>query len=359
MSFDVNAPAARDSGLYGLQTPLEKARVVVVPVPFEATVSYSEGTARGPAAILAASRQVDLFDADVGRPYEAGIALDRPLAAAAAKNDDARAAAKRCIDALIEGREPAAADLAFVDEAGASVNRELHERVSQLLRDGRIPVVIGGDHSVPYGAITACAAFLGERPLGILHIDAHADLRAAYEGFTWSHASIMRNVVDKIPSVRLLQVGIRDFSDGELEVIRAQPGRIATFFDAHLRPARLAGGWPKVAEAIANGLPENVYLSFDIDGLNPALCPHTGTPVPGGLGFDEVVSILDAVVTAGKRIIGLDLCEVAPNTDLPDDELEASWDGNVAARLLYKMIGYTLLSRGAPRPDLPKPAGVR
>jgi agmatinase len=359
MTFDVNAPAAKDSGLYGLVTPVAEAKVVVVPVPFEATVSYSAGTARGPDAIVEASKQVDLLDADVGRPYEAGIALDEPIQAAVEKNEAARAAAMRCIDAITDGRTPSLDDSALVDEAGAAINRELRERVSQLLHDGRIPVVIGGDHSVPYGAIAACAAYLGERPLGILHLDAHADLRDAYEGFAWSHASIMKNVVDKIPSVRLLQVGIRDFSDGELDVIKAQPGRIATFFDAHLRQARLSGGWGHVAEAIANGLPDNIYLSFDIDGLNPALCPHTGTPVPGGLSFDEIVAILDAIVRSGKRIVGMDLVEVAPAPDLTDDELGGSWDGNVAARLLYKMIGFALLSRGAARPDLPKPAGVR
>lgn len=359
MTFDVNAPAARDSGLFGLVTPVADAKVVVVPVPFEATVSYSAGTARGPEAVLAASHQVDLLDADVGRPYEAGIALDAPIAAAVEKNEVARAAARRCIDAIIDGRPPPREDNALVDEAGAAINRELRERVTTLLQDGRVPVVLGGDHSVPYGAIQACAAYLGDRPLGILHLDAHADLRDAYEGFAWSHASIMRNVVDRIPSVRLVQVGIRDFSDGELDVIKAQPGRIATYFDSHLRPARLAGGFGKVAEAIANTLPDHVYLSFDIDGLNPALCPHTGTPVPGGLTLDEIVTILDAVIAADKRIIGLDLVEVAPASDLQGEDLAGSWDANVAARLLYKMIGYALLSRGAPRAEIPKAPGVR
>lgn len=359
MTFDVNAPAAKDSGLFGLVTPIAEAKVVVVPVPFEATVSYSAGTARGPEAILAASHQVDLLDADVGRPYEAGIALDEPLAAAVAMNEPARAAARRCIDAIVEGRPVALADNALVDEAGATMNRDLRERVTGLLQDGRIPVVLGGDHSVPYGAIAACAAYLGDRPLGVLHVDAHADLRDAYEGFTWSHASIMRNVVDRIPSVRLVQVGIRDFSDGELDVIKAQPGRITTYFDSHLRPARLAGGFAQVAEAIVRGLPDHVYLSFDIDGLQPALCPHTGTPVPGGLSLDEIVTILDALIAADKRIIGLDLVEVAPAPELASEDLAASWDANVAARLLYKMIGYALLSRGAARPDIPKAPGVR
>jgi agmatinase len=169
----------------------------------------------------------------------------------------------------------------------------------------------------------------------------------------------MRNVVERIPSVRLVQIGIRDFSDGELDFIKAQPGRITTYFDSHLRQARLRGDWGAVAAAIANELPENIYLSFDIDGLDPGLCPSTGTPVPGGLSLDELCAILDAVVAANKRIVGLDLVEVAPSRELGDDELAGSWDANVGARLLYKMIGYALLSRGAPKPELPKAPGVR
>ena len=259
---------------------------------------------------------------------------------------------------MTAGEPPAHSDIALVNDAGLAINRELHERTSAVLKDGKLPVVIGGDHSVPFGAISACAA-VSERPLGVLHIDAHADLRLAYEGFTWSHASIMRNVVDRLPHVQLVQVGIRDFSDGELEVIEAQPQRIATYFDAQLRSARLAGQWPTMVAAIVGALPDDVYLSFDIDGLDPAQCPHTGTPVPGGLSFDEVISLMEAVVAAGKRIVGMDLNEVAPDATLGDDELDASWDGNVAARLLYKMIGFALMSRGGPRMTLPKPRGMR
>lgn len=359
MTLDVNGPAPRDSGLFGLDTPVADAKVVVVPVPFEATVSFAAGTARGPAAILAASHQVDLLDADVGRPWEAGIASDPGFPWIAEVNAAARQAACRCIDAITEGRAPAPADRQLVDEAGLRVNRELTERCAALLRDSRIPAVIGGDHSVSYGAIAACAAAMGEHRLGVVHIDAHADLREAYEGFAWSHASILRNVVEKMPNVRLVQVGIRDFCDAEVDFIKAQPGRVTTYFDAHLRASRLAGQWSTVCSAIANELPDNIYLSVDIDGLEPSQCPSTGTPVPGGLSFDEVVALLDALVQSGKRVIGLDLVEVAPDIALPDSELASSWDANVGARLLYKMIGFALMSRGAPRPDLPRAPGIR
>jgi agmatinase len=355
-SFDPDAPAAADAGLYGLPHTVDAAHVVVVPVPFEATVSFRAGTARGPAAILAASRQVDLFDGDVGRPYERGIAMEEVPAWLPALAASARASAAAAIDAQVDGRVPEAADLAVVDAAGARVNAHVRDRVGALLAAGKLPVVVGGDHSVPFGAIAACAAHVQCRPLGILHLDAHCDLRDAYEGFRWSHASIMKNVLDAVPNARLVQVGIRDFSEGELDVVRGSEGRVLTWFDASLRRARLGGGFLRQAEAIAAALPADVYLSFDIDGLDPSLCPSTGTPVPGGLGWDEIIAVLAAVVAAGKRVVGLDLVEVAPPADVDDDGLGDGWDENVGARLLYKMIGFALASRGESHPvGLPSP----
>ena len=197
--------------------------------------------------------------------------------------------------------------------------------------------VIGGDHSVPFGAIRAHAE-RGE--LGILHIDAHADLRDAYEGFACSHASIMRNVMTRVPGVlRLVQVGIRDVAKSEIDFIAASNGRIVTHFDERLAEQKLEGAsWRVLCDAIVADLPPRVYVSFDIDGLDPQLCPHTGTPVPGGLSFQEACLLLKRVVETGHRIIGFDLNEVAPGPE--GDE----WDANVAARLLYKLCGWTLRS---------------
>lgn len=359
MPLDPDAPALQDSGIFGLDATVADAGVVVLPVPFAATVSYRGGAALGPAAILRASRQVDLFDADVGRPYEVGIAMHDHPTTIAALHDEARHAAERCIDAITRGGAPDAADVKVVDDAGAAVNRWVRDETTKVLVARKLPVIVGGDHSVPYGSIAACAAAVGDLPLGVLHLDAHCDLRDAYEGFKWSHASIMKNVVDTIPNARLVQVGIRDFSDGELEVVRGEPGRVTTYFDAQLRRPRQEGRFPQIADAIASTLPEHVYLSFDVDGLDPAFCPNTGTPVPGGLSFDEVVTLLEAVVQAGKRVVGLDLNEVSPGPELRDDD-DDTWDAIVGARLLYKMIGYALLSRGeAKAPDLPKAPGVR
>lgn len=359
MGFDPDAPAAADSGLYGLSCPPDEAQVVVVPVPWEATVSYRAGTARGPAAVLAASHQVDLLDGDVGTPYTAGVAMLPPAAEVLALGPRARARAREVLDALAAGEAPPPTALAEVNAAGAALNGAVYEAVRALLAQGKLPVVLGGDHSVPFGAIAACAE--GRGALGVLHLDAHADLRLAYEGFTWSHASILRNVVDRLPNVQLVQVGIRDFSEGELAFIRDNPGRVSTWFDRQLRTARLEGRFRQVCAELVQALPHEVYLSFDIDGLDPQLCPNTGTPVPGGLGFDEVITLLEALVASGRVIVGLDLVEVSPGPERPaQDDFIDEWDALVGARLLYKMIGFALISRGqAQAPELPTPSTLR
>jgi agmatinase len=372
MTFDPDGPALATAGLYGLPFSVEDAAAVVVPVPFEATVSFRTGTKYGPAAIDAASRQVDLLDADFGRVYRPGIALEPVADWIATSSDEARVAAMRVIEAHEQGEDPAAADIALVDAAGARVNAHVQDRVAALLRRGKIPVVVGGDHSVPLGAIVACARHVKETangaPLGVLHLDAHLDLRDAYEGFRWSHASIMKNVLDADPDVQLRQIGLRDFSDGELALVRDQPSRIHAWFDAQLREPRLRGRFLDVVDAVVASLPQHVYLSFDIDGLEPTLCPSTGTPVPGGLSFDEIVSLLVAVGRSGRTIVGLDLVEVAPPPEaIATDEdgivdegaLGDCWDANVGARLLYKMIGCAFASRGLLEAvGLPRPPGI-
>jgi len=180
--------------------------------------------------------------------------------------------------------------------------------------------------------------------MGVLHIDAHADLRRAYEGFVWSHASIMYNVATRIPQVsKLVQVGIRDYCGEELDFAKASKGRVVTHFDALLSRERAGGTpWLKQCQRIVRALPREVYVSFDIDGLDPALCPHTGTPVPGGLGFHQAFELVGELVRSGRRIVGLDLNEVAPGAD--GDE----FDANVGARVLYKLIGWALLSQEQP-----------
>ncbi|HEX7678359.1 MAG TPA: agmatinase family protein, partial [Thermoanaerobaculia bacterium] len=224
-----------------------------------------------------------------------------------------------------------------VNKISETVNDWVYEQTRALLIAGKMPVVLGGDHSVPFGAILAYAET--HPNLGILHLDAHADLREAYEGFTWSHASIFNNVITKVGGVdRLVQVGVRDLSNAEAAMIDGSQGRIVTFFDSDLAARKEEGStWAEIADEIVAALPRDVYLSWDVDGLDPTLCPSTGTPVPGGLSWNEAIGLLRALRRAGKRIVGLDLCEVSPG--------ESEWDANVGARLLYKMIGFALLTR--------------
>ena len=240
------------------------------------------------------------------------------------------------------GADPARPELvaaaAQVDALCERLNQRVRLEVERWLSAGKLVGSVGGDHSTVFGAIAATAA--AHPRMGILHLDAHADLRPAFEGFRWSHASIMDNVASQLPQVsRIVQVGIRDLSEEEHQRIQDSKGRIVTHFDQALGEARLSGmSFGEICDGIADELPEEVYLSFDIDGLDPSLCPHTGTPVPGGLSFREVNLLLKSVVRAGKRIVGFDLNEVTPGPD--GDE----WDANVGARLLYKMIGWTLKS---------------
>ncbi len=339
-TFDPDAAAPEGSGIYGLPTTPDEAHVVVIPVPFEVTTSYGGGTSEGPAAIFEASRQVDLHDHDTGRPYEAGIAMLDVDPFIVELNREGKVDARPVIEAGgdIEGDDDLVASCARVNEIGGQLNDWVYRKTAELLDLGKMPVTLGGDHSVPFCAMRAYA----ERypGLGILHLDAHADLREAYEGFTWSHASIFNNVMTKIDGIgKLVQVGIRDFSTRENAMIVASGGRIVPFFDSDVATKKDDGvPYSRIADEIVAALPDKVYLSWDIDGLDPTLCPGTGTPVPGGLSWNEAVGLLRAVVRAKKTIVGLDLCEVAPGA--------TEWDANVGARILYKMIGFALRSQG-------------
>ena len=195
--------------------------------------------------------------------------------------------------------------------------------------------MLGGDHSTPLGLIQALAE--KHSSFAILQIDAHADLREAYEGFEFSHASIMYNAI-KIPQVKkLVQVGIRDYCEAELDLINSNK-KITAFFDRDIKHKQYNGtNWSTICDSIIEMLPDKIYLSIDIDGLDPKLCTHTGTPVPGGFEFEQVVYLVEKLVTSKRKIIGFDLNEVAPGKD--------EMDANVGARLLYRVANAMLVSR--------------
>lgn len=326
-NFDPDAAATGD-GIFGLPFTREQARIIIIPVPFDATTSYGGGTSAGPRAILHASKQVDLYDRSFGRVWEQGIFMEPIEEHIEALSAKARALALPIIEK--GGPDESDADaIERVRAAGNHVNEFVRDRARRALDEGKVPVILGGDHSTPFEAIRACAEQFG--PIGVLQIDAHMDLRVSYEGFRWSHASIMHNVLETVPQVeRLVQVGIRDFGERELAYAKAS-GRVRTHFDDDIA-RRGEGGFASLCDSIVSDLPERVYISFDIDGLDPSLCPHTGTPVPGGLTFREMGVLLDALARSKREIVGFDLVEVCPGP-------EGEWDASVGARVLYKLCG--------------------
>ncbi|MDF1837331.1 MAG: agmatinase family protein [Planctomycetota bacterium] len=338
--FDPDAAATPGSGLFGLTCTPDQSTIQVLAVPFDATTSYRPGTRLGPEAVLAASHQIDLFDRVFGKPYEAGITLvEDPRFTA--WNNEARVLAEPIIErgGHIDGDATAQARLERVNQIGQQVREAVATFADDCLAQGRIPAVLGGDHSVPQGAIEACAR--AHPGMGILHIDAHADLRVAFEGFQYSHASILHNVMEQAPGVsHLLQIGLRDLGAQESARID-QDDRIHAIFDDDWAEIRLAGTALRsmVRDAIQK-LPASVYITLDVDGLDPSLCPNTGTPVPGGLVWSEVMLILTELARSGRRVVGFDLCEVSPGPEGDPDG--TGWDAVVGARLLYKLCGCAL-----------------
>ncbi len=337
-AFDPSGPSQFD-GVFGLPHTADDAHVVIIPVPWEPTTSYRKGTAGGPANILEASRQVDLFDHETGRPYERGIAMLPEDASIVAMNKEATALAQPIID-----RGGAMEDTGLLEKLVRvnEISRQLNDRVEAIaeryLAQGKLVGLVGGDHASPFGLMRAIAK---RHPgVGVLHVDAHADLRCAYEGFEHSHASIMFNVHAALPDVgHIVQVGVRDLSQEE-HALAESSSRITSFYDAELALLEAEGEpFAKTARRIVESLPRDVYVSFDIDGLDPVLCPGTGTPVPGGLSFRQACVLLSALAKSGRRIVGFDLNEVAG---------EGEWDGIVGARLLYKLIGFALVSLKQP-----------
>lgn len=342
-SFNPNDVATKDSGIFGLPYSIEQAKLVLLPIAWEATTSYGGGTANGPQAIFEASKQVDLFDLELGNFFTAGISMLSEHAALKEWNETAKAAAQKIILAEDISANELANATKLVNSYSEKVNNYVYAEAKKYLAEGKLVGLVGGDHSSPFGAIKA---FLEHHPdMSILHFDAHADLRKAYEGFEDSHASIMQNVISKTPLKKLVQVGIRDFCEDELNFIKENSFRIKTFFDADIIEKKMSGSpFSAVCDEIISHLSQEVYISFDIDGLDPRFCPHTGTPVPGGLDYTEALYLLKKVVSSGRKIIGFDLCEVSLGEQVSEDLLDtaAEWDANVGARLLYKLCGYAL-----------------
>lgn len=341
-NFNPNDPGLADASLYGLPFGEDLSDIVVMPVPWEVTVSYGSGASEGIEAIKQASFQVDLAHQEFPELWKLGIYLDEKIPNWQERSNILKDKAALIIEALengeaVEGNAQLEGILSEINTESEKLKKELFDRVVYWKGKGKLVVLLGGDHSTPLGYYEALAKEYTD--FGILHLDAHLDLRDAYEGFTYSHASIMFNTL-KIPQIKkLVQVGIRDFGQQEVTTVKENQGRVKVFTDMDLKREAFSGvTWQEQCDKIIEQLPENVHISFDIDGLYPWYCPNTGTPVPGGFSFEQATYLLSRLVEKNKKIIGVDLVEVAPGED--------DWDGNVGARLLYHLCGVFAKSKG-------------
>jgi agmatinase len=339
-AFDPNGPAGSGTTIFGLPYDENSARMVLLPVPWDVTVSYAAGSSKGPDAILEASKQVDLFLHDVENAWQNPIWME-PVSRELKKRS------KKLRKLAVEYLDQFVADPAFVKTVeGKSLLRVLNAECKLMnewvqkksqdhIKAGKMVGLIGGDHSTPLGLITALAE---THEFSILHIDAHFDLRNSYEGFTWSHASVMYNALKLKNVKKLVSVGIRDWCEEEEEVVRKSKGRVVAYYDEQLKRAQYEGkSWNETTDAIIANLGDKVYVSFDIDGLDPKLCPNTGTPVPGGLEYYQALSLIKKIAATGRTIIGFDVVEVVPGSD--------EWDANVGARLIYQLASQCFVSQ--------------
>jgi agmatinase len=340
-NYDPNSVANPNNNIFGLPTNEDDARLVILPIPWEVTVSYAAGTARAPEAILKASMQVDLFDPDTPDAWKQGFYMRPSDKKILMKSDYLRKEAELYIDYISKGDEVAANQfmrktLKDVNEGSLYLNSWVYDQTKALLDNDKLVGLLGGDHSTPLGFFKAIADKHGD--FGILQIDAHFDLRQAYEGFNYSHASIMYNALNEIPQLKkLVQVGIRDYGSDEWEYMQNNKERVITYFDKDIKHRQFEGDtWKEICDEIISNLPEKVFISFDMDGLDPKLCPNTGTPVQGGFETEQVFYLFSKLAKSGKKLVGFDLNETGVG--------ESDWDANVGARVLYKMCNLLVTS---------------
>lgn len=339
--FDPNSVGNPNNNIFGLPFSEEDARLVILPIPWEVTVSYNAGTARAPDHIFKASLQVDLFDPEIKDAWKQGFFMRTPDKKILTKSDYLRKEAELYINYIslgekVEDNKFMCKTMKEINAGSLFLNDWVYEQTKQLLAQDKLIGLLGGDHSTPFGYFKAIAEKHEE--YAILQIDAHCDLRKAYEGFNYSHASIMYNALEQIPSIKkLVQVGVRDYCEEELDYIKNSNGRVVSFFDKDIKERLFEGDtWKQIVDEVVEQLPKKVFLSFDIDGLDPKLCPHTGTPVQGGFQTDQVFYMLKKLLQSGRTIIGFDLNEVGVSHD--------EWDENVGARVLYKLCNILIAS---------------
>lgn len=269
----------------------KSSKAAVLPIPYEKTTCYVKGTEKGPAAIIHASKEMELYDEEIGNIFEAGICTLKPL--------------------LIRDKPESMAGIVC-------------EKIKNLLKDGKFIATLGGEHSITSGIVRAFREKYSN--LSVLQIDAHADLREDFEGTEYSHACAMRRVIEMCPVV---PVGIRSLSYEENTFIKKK--RLKVFWAKDICDN---DKW--FNEAISR-LSENVYITIDLDGFDPSVMPSVGTPEPGGLGYYPVLRFLNEIC-GKKNVVGFDVVELCPNENSISPDF-------TAARIVYKLIGYSLCEK--------------
>lgn len=332
--FNPNAVANPNNNIFGLPFTEEESKIIILPVPWEVTVSYGAGTARAAEHVFKSSMQVDLLDMDGNAGWKQGFFMKEIDKKLLLKSDYLRKEAELYIDYIAQGAELLknkfmCKSVKEINEGSNYLNNWVYEQSKAILDKQKIVGLLGGDHSTPLGLMKALAEKHGS--FGILQIDAHCDLRIRYEDFTYSHASIMYNALNEIPELtKLVQVGVRDYCEQEWDYICNSNCRVITYFDKNIKERLFEGQlWKNITDEIIQQLPEKVYISFDIDGLDRKLCPNTGTPVPGGFESEEIIYLLKKIKESGRELIGFDLVEIGVG--------ETDWDSNVGARLLWRL----------------------
>lgn len=340
-SFDPEGTFTKDSSIFGMPID-ENAGVHLIPSPWEPTTSFKKGTVLGPKALYEASKQMDLFHPYFKKIYEKGVFWkDNNYEDILNLDKTTKAFCERIRQALEESKKPNVADLKAVNEASDQFNTIIYKDALDVLGQGKIPGLVGGDHSSPFGLIKALSEKHKEG-FSIVHIDAHFDFRKAYQGFEHSHASIMYNVREKLKNPpKIFQLGIRDFSKSEFDY--AQKNSIFLLDQEFQRKKSEGLSYYAILEELFKDLDEMVYMSFDIDGLSPEFCPGTGTPVPGGISFSEASQLIHYLHRKGHELIGFDLVETSPNPKLA--ALGEGLDEVTGIRLLYDLSCFGLSSQ--------------
>lgn len=273
------------------------ARVLVLPIPFEATVSYGHGTAKGPKAIITASQQVELYD----REYDREVALEYGV---------------HTLPALKLSKKPAKAV------------KQIAEAVAEAARSGKLVVGLGGEHTISVGFGRGILRAL-DGPITMVQIDAHSDLRDEYEETPFSHACIARRLLEDKRIEQLLQLGIRSVCPEEVAFALANSEQVRVWYSENVHD----GGWQ--SEFIQRIRGKRVYLTIDVDGLDPSIVSATGTPEPDGLSWRETMEILQLLVTHAS-VIAIDCVELAPTKTQHASDF-------AVAKLLYKAISYAVV----------------